>query len=426
MHNLIKLFAIITVSLSYSALAVELFNNKLFNSKNLEIKSKHSVAMRTRYHTLHSDKLNDATALTTALRLNSTITFDKDEQWSVNFTPNIVHAFIDDYNSVTVAKDTVPIPDPESFDIIQGNVQFDALNGINIKVGRQNLRFDNERMIGTVNFWQKPQSFDAIKIQYNNSENINLQYIYSTKVHRFYGHKAKTTLSKNDNRYTLNVQRPPYELGEHQLNSHLFNLHYQTENNINIIGYHYNIDNKDHALWSTQTTGLRIHSELKPARIKYRYTFEHAQQQDTANNPNSYHAWYNFIELGAQYKSHRIDLAQEVLSQDGQQGFLHSLGSAPNFQGWANAINTYGIRDNKVSYKGRLKKLRWHMVYHRFNAYLGGQHIANEFDIEVAYRLKKWDFKMSYADYQAKEGLSHFPPANVSRQSYFITVSYNM
>jgi hypothetical protein len=390
------------------------------------VTSEHNISMRTRYQLSDSRLFNDAEALTTSLQLHSTFFIGQDEQWKVHINPNVVHAFIDNYNSVTVTTDTVPIPDPDSVDVIQGYINFDALNGFSVTLGRQDLNFDNGRMVGNVNFWQKPQSFDALKIQYDNVENLNIQYVYSNKVHRIYGHKATRQLSLNDVRVSNLNQRPVYELGEHKLNSHLFNLHYQTEDNLNVSFYHYHLENEDHKAWSNKTTGLRIVDEFKPNKFKYRYTIEHALQEDIANNPLNYQAWYSLLMLGVQYKSHRLDIAQEIRSKDNNTGFFTALGSNVNFQGWSNGINTFGIRDKFITYKGRLKRLRWQMVYHYFDTYHGSENVGREFDIELAYRLNQWDIKATYANFNSNKSQSDFFSTNDDLNVYFLTLTYNM
>jgi hypothetical protein len=106
-------------------------------------------------------------------------------------------------------------------------------------------------------------------------------------VHRIFGKNSTSTLPKNDICYNNLRQRSVNKLGVHHLNSHLLNIHYQTDNNLNISVYDYLIENIDQKSFSTQTVGLRIQDELKPNKIKYRYSVELAQQ-NAFNNPNSF------------------------------------------------------------------------------------------------------------------------------------------
>jgi len=393
---------------------------------------KHKLGMRTRYQSVNDTWLGNAEAYTTRLKLTSSFNLDEDQQWQLLLEPNLVHAFNrGDYNSVTVWKRTAPIPDPHTFDISKAFLTYKSNNDWQIKLGRQMLAFDNERFVGNMEFWQKPQSFDALSIQYNDHINWNIQYAYTNKVHRIFGRKSTSTIPENDDRFGRITQRPANELGEHALNTHLLNVEYKTENNLSLVGYHYAIENKTQSSFSVQTTGIKISDEFKPAKIKYRYSAEFAHQNDFANNPNSYQVWYNLIEASAQYKSHQIQISQEILSTDQDYVFLTPLGTNHKFQGWVDIFSSYGIqtglRDQYLTYKGRIKKLRWRGVYHRFIDYNTSKVIGNELDIELAYRAsRKWEFKLIYAHYKADNGLPLFPVSNHNITTWFASVAYNI
>ena len=394
--------------------------------------SDYQWGMRTRYQTVNDTWLGDANALTTRIKLTAHYQLDKDQQWQLMLQPNYVFAFNDkNYNSVTVKRMTSPIPDPQGFNLLQAQLSYDSNNDWQVNIGRQKLSFDNERFVGGIDFWQTPQTFDALRFNYNNHINLNINYVYSNKVHRIFGRNSTAMLSENDIRYKVLRQRPVNELGVHHLNSHLLNIHYKTENNLNIIGYDYLIENTDQVLFSTQTLGVRIQDEFKPHRIKYRYTFELAQQQNAFNNPQHFTTWYSLIEGSLQYKSHQLQLSQEILAEDNGNGFKTSLATNHKFQGWADVFTGYnmqtGLRDQYLTYRGRYKKLRWRTVMHNFNSYKKNKQIGTELDLELAYRYtRKWEFKLLYADYKAKRGLKSFPKSNFNLRIWFASVAYNI
>jgi len=394
--------------------------------------SNYQWGMRTRYQNVHDTWLNNAQAFTTRVKLTAQYQLDKEQQWQLMLQPNYVFTFNNkDYNSVTVTRATSPIPDPQGFNLLQAQLSYDSNNDWQVNIGRQKLSFDNERFVGGIDFWQTPQTFDAIKFTYNDHINWHIQYAYSNKVHRIFGKNSTSTLPKNDIRYNSLMQRPVNELGVHHLNSHLLNIHYQTDNNLNISVYDYLIENTDQNLFSTQTVGLRIQDELKPNKIKYRYSVELAQQQNAFNNPNSFNTWYSLIEASAQYKSHQIQLSQEILAEDNNHGFTTPLATNHKFQGWVDIFTGYtmqtGLRDQYMTYRGRYKKLRWRAVLHNFSRYQDSQQIGTELDLELAYRYtRKWEFKLVYADYQTKNGLKYFPKANFNLSTWFASVAYNI
>lgn len=416
-------FCLIT-TLDYCNAADELSFDKL--------PGKHELGMRTRYQTINDSWIGDAEAYTTRLKLTSTFNLNNHQHWQLLLEPNLVYAFNrGDYNSVTVRKKTAPIPDPHSIDITRAFLAYQSNNDWQVKLGRQILAFDNERFIGSIEFWQKPQSFDAVTFQYNNHINWDIQYAYTNKVHRIFGHKSRLNIPKSDIRFGLVNQRPIDELGEHNLNTHLLNVKYITENNLSIVGYNYSIDNETQPNFSTQTVGIKLSDEFKPEKIKYRYSLEFANQTDFANNTNNYQAWYNLIEASIQYKSHLLQLSQEILSSDNGNVFITPLSTGHKFQGWVDIFASYGmqtgLRDQYITYKGRIKKLRWRSVYHHFVDYETGSNIGNELDIELAYRIsRKWEFKLIYSNYQTKKGLIYFPKANHDLSMLFASIAYNI
>ena len=402
------------------------------NSYNVDIPGEHQLSARTRYQSTNDDWWHDANAATTRVKLTSNFTLDNDEQWQLLLQPNYVFVHNDDYNSVSKFNFKSVIPDTQGGSLTQGYLGFTSNNNWQVKAGRQSLSFDNERMIGALEYWQTPQSFDAISAQFNDQINWNIQYAYIDKVHRIFGRDADEALPTSDPRNGYLTQRPINEWGEHKLKAHFVNVGYKTENNVQLVAYNYLIDNQDQALFSSKTLGIRISDEFKPNRIKYRYNAEFAWQEDAYNNTDNYQAWYNLVEASIQYKSHIFQLSQETFSQDKGIGFKTSLGTNHKFQGWADVFTSYagqnGLRDSFATYRGRHKKLRWRFVYHNFKTYGSSQKIGYEFDVELAYRVtRKWEVKAVYADYHTQDAWTpEYLAANFDLSTWFIAVSYNI
>jgi len=397
-----------------------------------DISTQHEFSMRTRYQSVSDNWLSDAQAFTTRIDFTSTFSLDETEQWQFIIQPSYVYAFNDgDYNSVAIKKDTSPIPEPQGFNLNKMHVVYASDADWQLTLGRQPLSFDNERFIGAIEFWQTPQSFNAIKFDFNDQINWHFQYAYTNKVHRIFGQDSTLTIPKDDIRYGIRERRPVNELGEHQLNAHFFNLEYKTDNNLSLVAYDYLIENETQALFSTHTFGLRIRDEFKPNKIKYRYTAEFSLQKNAYNNSRDYQAWYSLFEASVQYKSHVFQLSQEIISEDNHQGFVTPLGTNHKFQGWADVFTGYamqtGLRDQYFTYRGRFNKLRWRAVIHQFRGFTNSNVIGNEFDLELAYRpTRKWELKLIYADYQSKNGLASFLKANHDLSTWLVSVAYNL
>ena len=402
-----------------------------------DIPGKHEISMRTRFQDVNDTWLGDAQAFTSRIKLTSSFSLNSllpsnDGQWQILLEPNLVLAFNDkDYNSITIKKSTSPIPDPESFDWRKANINYTSDDNWQMTIGRQPLSFNNERMIGAIEFWQTPQSFDAIKFEFNNQIDWRIQYAYSNKVQRIFGHNSTSNIPKEDIRFGSITQRPINELGQHALTAHLLNIHYKTEDNLSFSVYNYFVDNKDQSKFSNNTLGLRLEDEFKPHQLKYRYTVEYAQQTNINENPDHYQAWYNLLEASVQYRSHTLQLSQEILSEDNGYGFKTPLGTNHKFQGWADIFTGYtmqaGLRDQYITYKGRKNKLRWRVVFHRFKSFSEQHIIGDELDLEFAYRAtRKWELKLVYAHYKAEDGLMYFPKASHDLSTWFASIAYNI
>lgn len=428
---------VFSISLWTCLLLTFLSSSNTFAVDSSSMIGTHEISMRTRLQSVNDASKGDATAKTTRVTLTSKFDLDDDKQWQFLVEPNYVYAFNDgEYNSVTVTKNTSGIADPQNFNWNKINFLYKSDDDWRVTLGRQLLSFDNERMIGTSEFWQTPQSFDAIKFDYNDHINWRFQYAYSNKVNRIYGHSSTQNIPEDDVRYTAFMtgdleQRPLNEWGEHKLNAHLFNLGYKTENNLSIVVYDYLVENKDKPDFSTNTLGVRLSDEFKPEKVKYAYNLEFALQNNAYQNPKNYNTWYNLIEGSVQYKSHILQLSQEVFSQDKNSGFSMPLASRHKFQGWTDAFDWYssnrGLRDVYMTYRGRNNKLRWRVVLHKLKSYKTDERIGDEIDIELAYRItRKWELKFVYADFSSQKGVDESIKTRDDINTWFMSIAYNI
>ena len=396
------------------------------------IPGEHEVGVRSRYQQTQDEWFDNATTWTTRVFARSLFTLDQQEQWQFQFQPNFVGTHVDKFNSVTDYNSHSIIPDTKGFSLTQAYMGYSGFTDWQIKLGRQSLSHDNERFLGQLEYWQTPQSFDAISLTYRDAIHWHVQYAYSNKVHRIYGPDAKPRLPKSDSRYVHSPYRPASELGQQSLGAHLLHLKYRVDPTLNIQGYFYALNNQDQATSSSQTVGLVLSQRLKPKRFKYSYRLEYATQVDSFDNPYDYQAWYGLIEGEVQYKSHVLRVSQEVLSEDKGIGFQTHLGTNHKFLGWADVFSGYfgdhGVRDTFVTYKGRRGRLRWRAVLHDFKAYSDGQYLGRELDLELVYRFdRKWQAQLVYADFNtSRQWHSRHIAANFDLSTWFLSVSYNL
>lgn len=409
-----------TCVLLTAAVAFPGIANSLFDDLKVE------PTARYRFQQVNDLVRGDAQASTLKLRLSAE--YDVADQWQWFGQYDQVYAFNrDGYNSVAQIQPTSPIPDPPGGELNQLFVRYESFSDWFVQLGRQSIRLDNQRHIGTVEFWQNDQTFDAVNLGYNDNIHWQANYYYIRKAHRIFGDDARATISTPQG----NEPRSPLFLGNHDHNTHLFNVQYRFDRRLNLTGYVYLLDNDSARGMSSNTFGLRATGEFKPSAIKYGYTLEYARQRDSGDSPWLYSADYFLLEASAQLKSHQIILSWERLGEDNGFGFSTSLGSNHRFMGWSDVLSPYanrgGIVDRFVTYRGRNGKLRWRLMAHQYERDAGGQTIGEEINIEIAYRYTRdWEFKLIGAKYFADEGIDSLLPSQSDLSSWIVQAAYNL
>lgn len=385
---------------------------------------------RYRYQDVNDPWLGNGEASTLKLRLSAD--WQASDNWRGYAQYDFVQAFNQhNYNSVTVRRASSPIPDPEGNELNQFFVHYISDDDWQAMLGRQSISFNNERHVGTIEFWQNDQTFDAIRLDYSDNIQWSASYVYVDKAHTILGDDARARLSEQDIRFANNPVRPATELGNQHHNSHLFNLSYQFSQQTELSVYSYLLDNQSVRVFSSDTYGARLESEFKPQKIKYGYTLEYARQSNSGDNPWLFSTDYLLLEASAQFKSHQITLSHEKLGQDNGFGFATSLGTNHKFQGWADVFTSYlargGLKDTYITYRGRNGKLRWRVVAHQFDSVVGSVTAGHELDLELAYRYsRKWEFKFIGAKYFTDQGFSTLPPSQFDLTTWMLSAAYNL
>lgn len=385
---------------------------------------------RYRFQQVDDDIRGDATANTLKLRLSAQ--WQASDNWQSFTQLDYVHAFSEQkYNSVAVTRATSPIPETVGAELNQAWLKYTSDNDWIAILGRQMLGFDNERHISSVEFWQNDQTFDAFTMNYNDSTSWDISYSYVNKVHRIFGDDATRFLPQDDIRFESGITRPFLELGNHDHNTHLLNLKYSVNRYLDLTTYAYLLDNQTAGQLSSNTFGVRVDGEVKPGDIKYGYTAEFAHQKTADTSPWDYSGYYAFAEISAQYKSHQLALSHELLSEDNGFAFSTSLGNNHKFLGWIDVFSGYlnsdGIRDTYLTYRGRKAKLRWRLVAHQFASDTTGDTAGHELDLEIGYRFnRKWEATLLSSMYFTKGGIEGLEASQSDLSSWTISLSYNL
>ncbi len=280
------------------------------------------------------------------------------------------------------------------------------------KGGRQRIRLDNERFIGSSSWRQIEQVYDAGSVFYTGIPNLNVFYAYIGRVNRVWGPKGVGRFSANSTR------------------TNIANMRYDIWDVGSLVGYGYFLDNEDVPTFSTNTVGLRFNGSHPYRNLNFLYTAEYARQENATNNPVHYRASYTHFAGGLQINTPCFDFEidgqrEELGGQKHQIGgaFITPLASFHSFQGWAELFNptpNRGVIDLVASASVKIKPL-WDIqllsYYHNFRQSVGNHRTyGNEVDAEIGKDFKYVGVYFDYANFMGRD--RRFP--NVRR--YWVTI----
>ena len=251
-----------------------------------------------------------------------------------------------------------------------------------VKLGRQQIIYDNHRWVGNIVWRQNFQSYNALRIDNTSIPNLSMSYVYLKQVNRTFG--ADSAFNK-------------WEMDP----SHLINISYKTPVG-KLIAYGYLLNFKDNprtpfiegegtlgtpgiANFDSRTFGLRFVGKRPFGDgFAFLYDVEWANQdpyQDAGSTleDNNY---YN-IEFGGAFKLVNkpvvVKVGREVLEGNGVNSLQTPLATIHGFNGWADkfvgapggtATPVGGLEDTSVTLvvKGLIGKSKLVVQYHDYEA----------------------------------------------------------
>lgn len=307
----------------------------------------------------------------------------------------------ENYNDGKNGKTTFPIiADPQTEEMNQFWVSWAGLPQTVIKAGHQTINLDNQRFIGSVNWRQNDQTFDAAAIDNKSIENLALTYTYIRAVNRIFGHD--------------------HPQGDWEGPAHITHATYAYAPWLNATGYGYWMDFNIAPASSNRTYGLRFTGEAPlNETTSFFYEAESAWQQDHGGNPANYSENYYHLAPGIKHGGLTLQGGYEVLGGDGTAAFQTPLATLHAFNGWADKFLTtpvgglrdaYGRASYKISEAGIwLDNTILDIVYHDFDADSGGPGYGREWDYQISrsfkteketYPFKEWSVSLKYADFK--------------------------
>lgn len=273
----------------------------------------------------------------------------------------------ENYNSSTNGHTGYEIvKDPETTRFSQSFLQY-KLGKTAAKVGRQIVNLDNERFVGSVDWRQMMQSFDAAVISDTTIDNVTLIGGY------VWGVKGITNLPVSET------------------DSILLNGSYTVNDMLKVTAYDYMLSSLH------DTTGLALTGNLPISVAKIDYRAEYASQGDASRDTTGgavnkqANAYYYNLDTLANISGILVGVGYEFLSgstgTDGKTAFSTPLATLHKFNGWADKFLTTptgGLCDASVTLGYTAPGLGKAMiVYHDFEtdvAMAGKSDLGSEWD----------------------------------------------
>jgi len=275
------------------------------------------------------------------------------------------------------------IADPENTEVNQSYLQYMS-GGFTGRIGRQDLRYDNQRFIGAVPWRQDYQSFDALSLEYRKdaAQTYTLNYNYLTKRERIFGQDAD--IDSKDHVLHGTVKLPVGQL----------------------TGYAYLLEDDIALNNSLDTWGVRLTGNKTVSGKALTYLAEYATQ-DYERGTASYDTDYYVLEGGITLGKLTAKLGYESLGSDqGAYGFSTPLATGHAFQGWADqflATPAQGINDTYLNLAGAVAGGNAMFVYHDFSADHSTatvDDLGNEVNVQWTRGFRtNYTFGIKYADY---------------------------
>lgn len=287
-----------------------------------------------------------------------------------------MHIGDDRFNDTINGKTRHPtVADPESTALNRAWLNLSALPDTDIRAGRHLIKYDNLRFVGNAGWRQNEQTFDGVRVINRGIPGLVANYAWITRAHRIFG--------------------KDHPQGEHENDSHLFNLRYEGFDFGKITGYAYLLDMKERAARSSKTFGALLSGAADVGGgVKFLYSAEAATQSPWADNPGDYSVNFFLVEPGFSMGGLTVKGTMEYLEGEGGSArFLTPLASLHGRQGWADVFAgtggapPNGIRDvyATVSYRisdpGLFEGAALTAVYHDYAATNGGARYGSEIDL---------------------------------------------
>lgn len=339
-----------------------------------------SGQLRYRYEWVDDEtKIKDADASTMRTRLGYMTGDYLDVSGFIQFEDVHVVGGSDLYNSTVNGRTEYPVvADPKGSEINQAFLMYKGVPDTVFRYGRQAINIDNQRFIGTVEWRQNAQSYDAFTVTNTALPDTTIFYGHVSGVNRIFG--ARSTQ------------------GDLDMTSELLNISYKGWSAGTLAGYGYFLDYAPGQpisnTLSNQTLGLRFDGGYMPEEIstKFLYTAEFAKQGKYADGLGIVDGDYVNFMLGVDVSDIQVKLNYEVLSGDGIYGFATPFATLHAFNGWADKFLSTpkdGVKDIFMSASTIVAGVNLSGAYHLYSADNMEYDYGSELNLQAAKKMNK-------------------------------------
>lgn len=370
------------------------------------VEGKLSLDNRARYEWAETTGRRPSNALTNRLRLGyGTKPY---QGFSLFAEMENVTSANDDWYWVPAAGDGDPtrttIADPEGTELNQAFARYqnpsinDTGPSLDVCIGRQRIKLDDERFVGNVGWRQFEQTLDAASFESDlGIEGLSVQYAFVWHVQRIFGPDG-----------------PNYES-----QSHLIRTSYAFAPEIRVTPFVYLLDfDTDSPADSVDTYGVRLTGDLgrgageQDSRdIYFDYELTYAYQTDAGSNPVDFKADFFAAQIRANRKGlGSIQAGYQLLGSDnGVAAFRFPLGTNHKFQGYADQFLTtpaFGLQDVYIGVTTDLPGgFKSELAVHQFWSDEGGDDLGYEVDGVLSKKLSpNWTILLKAAYFDGHNG----------------------
>ncbi|MBB5685379.1 porin [Sphingobium boeckii] len=294
------------------------------------------------------------------------------------------------YNSTVNGPTGFPVvADPQTIGLNRLQAQYRGLPKTVVTLGRQRINLDDQRFVGSVNWRQDEQTFDAVRVETMVPGGLAIDATYAWSDRTIYG-----------------IDSPFQSIG----GDNVFASVAKMIGPVTFKGFAYLVDQDEpgRRQFSSQTYGLRAVGGFKlGSAAKLNLIASYARQSDWQDNPNAYRADYWLGEAAIAAHGFTLTGGYEVLGA----GFQTPLATLHKFQGWADKFlvtPANGIRDLYASagYALPVKPIgpvSMLVAYHQFDSDRLGVDYGSEWDAQIGFKpSKRTSLLLKYADYNAR------------------------